>query len=127
MEQTLHATHLLKLLDKMCKYEKDLMSIVEDTEQTRFCPQMDRRPDGWTYRRPDGQGETSIPRFQLPWSGGYNNVQLGGKGETVQYESTPKQNANQVHNSWDVLYSHAGVPFNEWSFYRSWHSMENLF
>ena len=41
----------------MCKYEMDPMSIVEDTERTRFCPQMDRRTDG--------QGETSIPPFQL--------------------------------------------------------------
>ena len=36
---------LLKLLDKMCKYEMDPMSIVEDTERTRFCPQTDRRTD----------------------------------------------------------------------------------
>ena len=27
----LHATHLLKLLDKVCKYEMDPVSIVEDT------------------------------------------------------------------------------------------------
>ena len=33
-----------KLLDKMCKYEMDPMSILEDTERTRFCPQTDR----WT-------------------------------------------------------------------------------
>ena len=39
--QTLHATHLLKMLDKMCKY--DPPSIVEDTERKRFCPQTDRR------------------------------------------------------------------------------------
>ena len=32
----------LKLLDKMCKYEIDPMSIVEDTERTRFCPQTDK-------------------------------------------------------------------------------------
>ena len=51
-EWALHATHLLKLLDKMCKYEMDPMSIVEDTERTRFCPQTDRRTDG--------QGDTSI-------------------------------------------------------------------
>ena len=55
---------LLKLLDKMCKYEMDPMSIVEDTERTRFCPQTDRRTDG--------QGDTSVPPFQLRWSGGYN-------------------------------------------------------
>ena len=51
LEQTLHKTHLLKLLDKMCKYKMDPTSIVEDTERTRFCPQTDRRTDG--------QGETS--------------------------------------------------------------------
>ena len=62
LKQALHAIHLLKLLDKMCKYEMDPMSIVEDTERTRFCPQTDRRTDG--------QGETSIPPFQLRWSGG---------------------------------------------------------
>ena len=38
-----HVTHLLKLLDKMCKYEMDLTSIVEDTERTQFCAQTDRR------------------------------------------------------------------------------------
>ena len=56
-----HATHLLKLLDKMCKYEMDPMSILEDTERTRFCPQTDRRTDERTDRRTDGQGDTSIP------------------------------------------------------------------
>ena len=64
-------------------YEMDLMSIVEDTEQTRFCPQMDisqyeqthNMMQVWTgklselHRRTDGQGETSIPPFQLRWSG----------------------------------------------------------
>ena len=45
----------MKLLDKMCKYEMDPMSIVEDTERTWFCPQTDGRTDG--------QGETSIPPF----------------------------------------------------------------
>ena len=29
------------MVDKMCKYEMDLASIVEDTEQTWFCPQTD--------------------------------------------------------------------------------------
>ena len=42
LKQALHATHLLKLLDKMCKYEMDPMSIVEDTERTQFCPQTDK-------------------------------------------------------------------------------------
>ena len=43
LKQTLHATHLLKLFDKMCKYEMYPTHIVEDTERTRFCPQTDRR------------------------------------------------------------------------------------
>ena len=52
LKQTLHATHLLKLLDKMCKYEMDPMGIVEDIEQTRFLStdgQTDRRTDGPVY------------------------------------------------------------------------------
>ena len=35
--------HLLKLLDKMWKYDIDRASIVEDTEWTWFCPRTDRR------------------------------------------------------------------------------------
>ena len=66
LKQTLHVTHLLKLLDKMCKYEMDPTSIVEDTERKRFCLQTDRRTDG--------RSETSIPPFQPCWSGGYNNL-----------------------------------------------------
>ena len=34
------------MFNKMCKYETDPTSIVKDTEQTRFCTQMDRRTDG---------------------------------------------------------------------------------
>ena len=52
----------------MCKNDMDLASIVEDTEQTPFCPQTDRRTDG--------QGETSIPALQLRWSGVYKNMCL---------------------------------------------------
>ena len=47
LKETLHATHLLKLLDKVCKYEMDPACIVEDTEWTWFCPQTDR----WADRR----------------------------------------------------------------------------
>ena len=49
LKRALHATHILKLLDKMCKYEMDPMSIVEDTERTRFCPQTDRRTRWYQY------------------------------------------------------------------------------
>ena len=43
LHKALHATHHLKLLNKMCKYEMDLAGIVEVTERTRFCPQTDGR------------------------------------------------------------------------------------
>ena len=67
--KTQHATHLLKLVDKICKYEMDAVSILDDTLRTRFCPQTDR----WT----DGQGETSVPPFNfvgdgVGWGWGYN-------------------------------------------------------
>ena len=61
LKQTLHVTHLLKLLDKMCKYQMDSTSIVEDTGRTRLCPQTDRRTR-WNQYTP----------FQLRWSGRYN-------------------------------------------------------
>ena len=61
LKQILHAAHHLKLLYKMCKYEMDPTSIVEDTVQTWFCPQTDRRTR-WNQYTP----------FQLHWSGGYN-------------------------------------------------------
>ena len=59
LKQALHATHLLKLLDKMCKYETDPTSIVEDKERTRFCPQTDRWTDGQT----DGQTDKVKPVY----------------------------------------------------------------
>ena len=60
LKWALHATHLLKLLDKMCKYEIDAMSIVKDTERTRFCPQTDRWTDGQT----DGQTDRRTRWYQ---------------------------------------------------------------
>ena len=59
LKWALHATHLLKLLDKMCKYEMGPMSILDDTERTRFCPQTDRRTRWYQYTP-----------FQLRGSGG---------------------------------------------------------
>ena len=53
----------------MCKYEIDPASIVENTEQTPFCPQMDRLTDRRIDRQMDGQGETSIPPFKFVESG----------------------------------------------------------
>ena len=54
--------HLLYFVDKMCKYKMCLASIAENTDQTRFCPQMhDAGKDGWT----DGQSETCITHFNF--------------------------------------------------------------
>ena len=58
-------THLLKLLDKMCKHEMDPASIVEDTEQTWFCPHTDRWTDGQT-----DQVKPVYPPFNLIEVGG---------------------------------------------------------
>ena len=54
---------------KFKEFVKNL-SIVEDTEQTR----LDGQTDGRTDMQTDGQGETSIPPFQLRWSEGYNDT-----------------------------------------------------
>ena len=73
LKQTLHATNLLKLLNKMCKYELDLTSIVEDTERTWFCPQTDRRKDGQTDRQTDRQTDKVKPVYPP-----FNFVEAGG-------------------------------------------------
>ena len=64
-DKALHTTHLLKFLDKMCKFKMEPMSIVGDTERAWFCPQMDRRTRWYQYTP-----------FQLRWSrgGGYKNL-----------------------------------------------------
>ena len=67
LKQTLHVTYLQKLLDKMCKYEMDLASIVEDTERTRFCPQIHQQTDRRTDKvKPVYPLSTSLNE-------GYNN------------------------------------------------------
>ena len=75
IQETLHETHLLKLLDKMYKYEMDPTRIVAATERTRDAVRMDGhmdgRMDGWT----DGQMEWNqyTPPTTLLCEG-YNNV-----------------------------------------------------
>ena len=64
-QKTLHATHLLKVLDKMYKYEMDPTRTVGATEQTRDAGQTDRQTDGQTEgqtdRQTDRRSETNIP------------------------------------------------------------------
>ena len=75
LKQALHATHLLKLLDKMCKYEMDPTSIIEDTERTRFCPQ--------TNRRTDRQMDKVKPVYSP-----FNFVEAGGITSKYQWQTT---------------------------------------
>ena len=62
----------------MCTYEMDPMSIVEDTERTRFCPQTDRRMDGQT--------DKVIPVYPP-----INFVEAGG---IITFSGTDKQQQN---------------------------------
>ena len=55
LQETLHATHLLMLLDNMYKYEMDPTRSVGTTERTRDGGWMDR----WTDRRMDWPSETT--------------------------------------------------------------------
>ena len=48
LQETLYATHLLKLLDKLYKYEMDPTRTLSATERTRDAGRMDRRTDGRT-------------------------------------------------------------------------------
>ena len=62
MQENLHTTHLLKLLDKMYKYAMDPTRTVEATEWTRDVGRTrDGRTDGRTDRQTDGRSETNIP------------------------------------------------------------------
>ena len=53
--ETLHAKHLMKLLDKMYKYEMDPTRTVGATERTQDAGRTDGRTDGQTDRRTDGR------------------------------------------------------------------------
>ena len=94
LQETLHATHLLKLLDKMYKYDMDPTKTVGTTERTRDAGQTDGRTDRWTDRRTDGQSESSIPPQQLRCTGVYKNgtikVQPHFPGPTEDKQFTDK-------------------------------------
>ena len=54
LQETLHATHLLKLLDKMSKYEMDPTRTVGSTERTQNAGRMDGRTNVLTDGQTDG-------------------------------------------------------------------------
>ena len=66
---TLHATHLLQLLYKVYKYEKDPTRTVGDTERTRDAGRTDEQTDG----RTDGQTDGVKPVYPSP-----NNLVVRG-------------------------------------------------
>ena len=39
--------HHLKFIDKMCKFEIDQASIIENTEYAKFCPHTAGQTAGW--------------------------------------------------------------------------------
>ena len=63
LQETLHTTHLLKLLDKIYKYEMDPTRTVGATERIPDAGQMDGQMDRWS--------ETNIPPT-TSLCGGYN-------------------------------------------------------
>ena len=59
LSKSQYTTNLVKLIDKMCQYEMDLVSIVRDREQTLSHPKTDIR----TYRvRPLQSPSTALGR-----------------------------------------------------------------
>ena len=70
LQETLHSTHLLKLLDKMYEYEMDPTGTVGATERMQNG-RTDGRMDGWTSREMDGVKPIYPSKIQL--CGGYNN------------------------------------------------------
>ena len=71
-KKNIHATHLVELLDKMCKYEMDAVSIVEDTERTDGHLLVSTNPQHDASLRTDGQTDKSkrVYPLQLCWWGG---------------------------------------------------------
>ena len=67
LQETLHVTHLLKLLDKMYKYEMDPTRTVGATERTQDGGRTDRGTDRGADRRTEWNQHT---RQQLRCSGG---------------------------------------------------------
>ena len=73
LHETLHVTHLLKLLDKMYEYEIDPTRTVGATERKTNAGRRDgQATDGRTDGRTDGQSETYSPPNNFGVRGGYN-------------------------------------------------------
>ena len=73
-KKTLQATHLLQLVDKMCRYKMDIRRVLLKIQSRHSS--IDRRTDGQVDRWTDcRQGETSITPINFV-EVGYNNIQI---------------------------------------------------
>ena len=63
LQDTLHATHFLKLLDKLYQYEMDPSRTIGATEHSRDAGRTDRWTDGWTDRRTEWNQYTPPNNF----------------------------------------------------------------
>ena len=95
LQETLHATNLLKLFDKMYKYEMDPTRTVGATERTRDAgrTQDGRRTDGRMDRRMEWIQYT--PQ-QLCCAGGYNEENFSKHASNTKWSTfQPK-----IHTHW---------------------------
>ena len=108
LPETLHAAHLLKLLNKMCKYEMDPTRTVGAIERTRDAG----RTEGQTDGRTDGVKPIYSPTTSL--CGGYNksnfsfNLEvwkqiMATAGATILYFSKCLCNTLLTHWGWDKM------------------------
>ena len=96
LKNEIYTRDLLHLLENICKYQMDPANIVEDTERTPFCPQTDEPTDG--------QGETSIPYFQIRWIGGIVILHISSNTPLrVPYHQVWYKNGNRIFRSCRVM------------------------
>ena len=130
-------THLLKLLDKMCKYEKDPASIRSGHDSVH------RQTDGWTDKV-----KPVYPPFNFV-EGGYNNVQWNlyyqtrglfhkwiSASKSNWVETSPCCNSVNGHQiatnfcSCTKFFSHHCIRTDvrvKWNYHRIWIAMEERF
>ena len=91
LQETLNATHLLKLLDKKCKYVKDPTRTFGATERTRDAGRM------------DGGSETKIPTNNFVVRGLNKNNGISNDGHNYTFHNirneSDKNNDNEIYSN----------------------------